>query len=89
MRRPGIYCYYGGGVFAGVFDGTRYRKFEGDTYPDRNVVSAGISLVLGMELNIYETPYSIAFDLKPRVGIYNPGGSVMEGAVSLKYIWGW
>jgi hypothetical protein len=88
-RRDGVYWYYGLGVDAGVFDGSKYKDYQGNSFDERSVTSIGLSAIVGIEKNIHETPFSIGVDLKPKLGIYNAGGSVIEGAVSLKYIWSW
>lgn len=86
-RRPGLYWYYGAGADIGSYRGKDFRDYDGDNYEEDVVVSYGIDLVMGMEANIHETPFSVGFDLKPHISLYNPGGSILEGAVSLKYIW--
>lgn len=88
-RRDGVYWYYGLGVDAGVFDGDDFEDYEGDNYDEDNVTSIGLNGVIGIEKNIHETPFSVSVDVKPRFSIYNPGGSFVEAAVSLKYIWSW
>lgn len=88
-KRPGVYWYYGLGVDAGLFDGDRFRRYDGDYFLEEEVFSIGVAAVLGIEINIHETPFSIGFDLKPHIGIYNPGGSILEGAVTFKHIWSW
>ena len=87
-RRDGVYWYYGVGVGAGIFDGADYEDYDGDPYAD-NVLSVSINGIIGVEKNIHETPFSIAVDFKPRFGVYQAGGSIIEGAISLKYIWSW
>ena len=86
-RRPGWYWYYGVGADVGVFRGDSFRDYDGDYYQDEQVASFGLDFVLGMEANIHETPFSAGFDLKPHIILYNPGGSIIEGAITLKYIW--
>jgi hypothetical protein len=88
-RKPSIYWYYGAGVNAGVFKGDIYSNYSRKRYEEKHVVSVGFNVVLGIEMIFLKSPYSISFDLKPRVAIYNPGGSALEGAVTFKYIWGW
>ena len=88
-RRPGIYWYYGLGADVGRFSGDAFRNLEGDYYDEEQVTSLGVAGVAGIEVNIHETPFSIGFDLKPHIGLYNPGGSILEAAVTFKYIWGW
>ena len=88
-RRDGVYWYYGLGADAGIFDGNEYTDYEGNSFESSSVTTVGIVGIVGIEKNIHETPFCIGLDLKPRVGLYNAGGSVVEGAVSLKYIWSW
>ena len=88
-RRDGVYWYYGVGVDAGSFDGDFYEDYEGKKFDKPSVTTLGIAAIVGIEKNIHETPFSIAIDVKPRVGVYNRGGSIIEGALSLKYIWSW
>lgn len=88
-RRPGIYWYYGAGLSAGMFDGDSYKDYEGQSYDRESVFSVSFAPIIGIEMNIHETPFSVSFDVKPRIGIINPGGSVFEGGVALKYIWSW
>ena len=88
-KRPSIYWYYGGGLNAGIFRGSDYKNYKGDVYTDKQVLSLGVSIVLGIEMNIKRSPVSVSFDAKPRIGILNPGGPIMEGAVGIKYVWSW
>lgn len=88
-RRPGVYWYYGVGADVGRFEGAVFPDLHGNYYNDDHVISFGIAGVFGIEANIHETPLSAGFDLKPHIGLYNPGGSVLEAAVTLKYIWSW
>lgn len=88
-RRPGIYWYYGAGADIGRFEGSAFRDLDGDYYTEEHIVTAGLVAVLGIEANIHETPFSVGFDLKPHIGLHNPGGSILEAAVTLKYIWSW
>ena len=86
-RRPGLYWYYGIGADIGTYRGDAYRQYDGNYYDEDQLISAGIDLVAGIEMNIHETPFSIGADVKPRIGIYHAGGSWVEGAVTFKYIW--
>lgn len=89
-RRPGMYWYYGAGADIGTYRGDSFRDYEGEYYEDEeHVVSYGIDLVMGMEAKIHETRFSLGFDLKPHIALHNPGGSILEGAITLKYVWSW
>ena len=88
-RRPGIYWYYGAGADIGTYRADEFRDYDGDYYGDggNQVISFGIDLIMGMEAKVHNTPFSIGFDLKPHVALHNPGGSILEGAITLKYVW--
>lgn len=87
-RRPGVYWYYGLGADVGSYHGKSFPDYEGDYYEEAgNVISFGVDFIIGLEANIHETPFSVGVDVKPHIGLYNPGGSILEGAVTLKYVW--
>lgn len=86
-RRPGMYWYYGAGADIGTYRGDSFRDYDGDYYDEDQVVSLGLDLVMGMEANIHETPFSIGVDFKPHISLHNPGGSILEGAITFKYVW--
>ena len=86
-RRPNIFWYYGGGINAGVYRGESFKDYYGDYYKGKTVVSIGVNAVIGIEMGLRESPFTVSFDVKPRIGVYNPGGSTLEGAVALKYVW--
>ena len=88
-NRPGIYWYYGAGADVGRFEGPAFRNLDGGYYEDEHVITYGIVGAMGIEANIHETPFSVGFDFKPHIGLYHPGASILEAAVSLKYIWSW
>lgn len=87
LRRPGMYWYYGLGADVGSYQGESYRDYDGEYYSDDRLISFGIDVIAGMEANIHETPFSVGVDVKPRIGLYNPGGSWIEAAITFKYIW--
>jgi hypothetical protein len=88
-RRPGMYWYYGAGADIGTYRADSFRDYDGDYYGDdeQQVISFGLDLIMGMEAKIHNTPFSIGFDLKPHVALHNPGGSIVEGAITFKYVW--
>ena len=78
----GLWWYYGYGAHIGFYD-RRYTLWNVDS---QNVMLIGVDGIIGIELLIPETAFSLGLDWKPAFNITGYSGFVGDGAAfSLRY----
>jgi hypothetical protein len=75
------YNYHGYGY--GYYD--KHGKWHSTAYQDR-YVSIGIDLILGLEYQFADAPFTIGIDIKPYFDFYGPSEHFADGAITLRYI---
>lgn len=77
--------YYG---YYGYHDGGYYDK-HGNWHPTgyrANYLALGIDVILGLEYEFEEIPFTIGIDVKPFVDLFGGAGGFLDGALSFRYI---
>jgi len=81
--------YYGGGAHIGSYRGDYfYRDYYRKKYRyyEDGFISLGIDGILGLEWTIPGIPISLGVDIKPTIELAQPGLSVIDGGLSIRYV---
>jgi len=90
FKTPGMNFFFGGGAHAGFFErrinvhyDPYYYYYTYYSYP-----SFGVAGIAGLEYKIPPIPFTVGLDLKPVIDFYYPGYSFLEGALTVRYVFG-
>ncbi|MBP7075430.1 MAG: hypothetical protein KBB11_00130 [Bacteroidales bacterium] len=86
FRTKNLYLFYGFGLHAGYFDGTRIPLWFPDDRGFRYYFVSGVDGIVGMEYTFEQIPVCIGLELKPAMNIIGTVSYWQGYAVSLKYI---
>ena len=95
----GLNWFVGIGAHIGAYNGNYYGYYgySGTGYYDKHgkwhstgyrnsYTSAGLDLIIGIEYQFANAPFTIGLDLKPYFDLYGPSSHYVDGALSIRYI---